>query len=444
MKTCKRLLSRSFAPDLGGFALCAALILMAVAASISCDGGDGARSLKQIKKSGKLVFITRNAPTTYYEDRDGSMAGIEYEMAVDALARGEGDVAAAGLTHTPARAEAFHVGPAYQEVTQMVVCRRGGARPKKVEDLSGLTLRVVEQSSYAERLEALQADFPGLEWEVDDSLDTEQLLRQVWFRGVDCTVSDDNIFAINRRYYPELVRSFDLNEPEPLVWLMHPKSNRLKDAAYDWFEGFEASGRLAQLIEKYYGYIEIFDYVDTRKFVRRIANVLPQYKPLFEEVSVKMGLEWTLLAAQAYQESHWNPGAESPTGVRGIMMLTLPAAEDLGVIDSLDPEQSIRGGAVYLWQLMRRLPAEVTEPDRTWIALAAYNVGISHLYDARGLARQLNKNPDLWKDLTDVLPLLAQRQYYKSLKHGYARGSDPVRYVNRIRDYEDILSRAVE
>lgn len=452
--------TRDFLPAIF-VALCAL-----AAALLACGDTAPARSFKEIKNSGKIVFITRNAPTAYYEDRDGSFAGIEYEMAaafarhlglepefkviqsisgiLDALANGEGDIAAAGLTHTAERANSFLMGPTYQKVQQLVVCRRGGARPKKVDDLSGVGIRVVARSSYEERLNALKETHPDLIWAIDDSLDTEQLLREVWLGNLDCTVSDDNIFSINRRYYPELISVFSMSDPEPLAWLLHRKSGKLKKTVDAWFDEFEASGELSQLIEKYYGYIEIFDYVDTRKFVRRIGNMLPRYRPLFEEMSDQTGLSWTLLAAQSYQESHWDPRAESPTGVKGIMMLTLPAAEDLGGVDRLDPEQSIRGGANYLSQLKRRLPKEIEEPDRTWIALAAYNVGISHLYDARGLARRLNKNPDRWKSLAEVLPLLAQRQYYKSLKHGYARGSEPVRYVNRIRDYEDILHRALD
>lgn len=437
------------------------------ASLVACgDGGGPARSLGDIIESDTLVFLTRNSPTTYYEDRDGSMAGIEHDLAVafaghlgveakfiviqsvsgilQALAEGKGDVAAAGLTDTPGRSDEFLIGPAYQTVKQLVVCRRDGSRPKKVKDLFNLSLKVPAKSSYDERLEVLKRAHPQLRWEVDDSLDTEQLLDQVWNGQLDCTVADNNIFDINRRYCPELVSRFSLGAPEPLAWLFHRNSRKLKKAAANWFELFDSSGELEQLHEKYYGHIEIFDYVDTRKFVRRIDKVLPIYRPLFESASKTTGLGWTLLAAQAYQESHWKPGARSPTGVEGIMMLTFPAAEDLGVTDRSDPMQSILGGATYLLQMLQRLPEAIEEPERTWVALAAYNVGMSHLFDARELAQRLGKDPNRWKDLAEVLPLLAQPKYYKTLKHGYARGSEPVQYVNRIRDYEDILSRAVD
>jgi membrane-bound lytic murein transglycosylase F len=451
------------------FAVC--FVLVSFSAAIQSCGGDsggigGARSLDDIKESGKLVVVTRNAPTTYYFDRHGSPAGLEYEMAVsfaaylgvepefrvihtisgilDSVAAGHGDIGAAGLTYTLARSENFLIGPVYQTVKQLVVGRRGGKRPKSADDLAGVRLRVVAGSSYNERLEALRLEHPDLAWETDDSLDTEQLLDMVWRKELDCTVSDDNIFQINRRYYPELVATMAITDPEPLAWFLHPDSDDLRKAIHEWFEGFAARGELDLLQEKYYGYVEIFDYVDTRKFVRRIDSTLPTYRPLFEEAANHQDHSWTLLAAQSYQESHWRPHAKSPTGVKGIMMLTLPAAKDLGVTNRLDPEQSIDGGSRYLRQMIDRLPAEIEEPDRTWIALASYNVGMAHMYDARGLARQLGKDPNLWIDMREVLPLLAQKQYYKTLKHGYARGSEPVLYVSRVRNYEDILKRTVD
>ncbi|MDX1657143.1 MAG: transglycosylase SLT domain-containing protein, partial [Candidatus Competibacteraceae bacterium] len=145
----------------------------------------------------------------------------------------------------------------------------------------------------------------------------------------------------------------------------------------------------------------------------------------------------------AYQESHWNPRARSPTGVRGLMMLTLATARPLKVSNRLDPAQSVDGGARYLRHLLERLPAEVVKEDRLWFALAAYNVGLGHVLDARTLARRLGRNPNIWSDLKGVLPLLARRQYHRTLEYGYARGSEPVRYVQRIRDFRDILERWV-
>jgi membrane-bound lytic murein transglycosylase F len=432
----------------------------------SDDSGDRVRTLRDIRRSGRLVVLTRNSPTTYYEDRDGFLAGLEYDMVqsfaswlgveaefrvidsvaglLDTLAAGGADLAAAGLTYTEGRSRDYLVGPVYQTVTQLVIARRGSARPRTVHALESLDLRVVAGSSYDERLRALGAEHPGLTWVADDTLGAEQLLEMVWNRRLDCTIVDNNIFAINRRYFPELIASMAIQDPEPLAWFLNLASRPLRAEIHDWFEQFNDSGELNRLIEKYYGFVEIYDYVDTREFRNRIRNRLPDYRPMFERAAADYGLPWTLLAAQSYQESHWNPRAQSPTGVKGIMMLTLAASEDLAVTDRLDAAQSIDGGARYLRQLADRLPSSIRQPDRTWIALAAYNVGMAHLYDARELARRLDKNPDLWRDLREVLPLLAQKQYYETLDHGYARGSEPVQFVNRVRNYEDILKRTVD
>ncbi|MHA7834659.1 MAG: transglycosylase SLT domain-containing protein, partial [Algiphilus sp.] len=181
--------------------------------------------------------------------------------------------------------------------------------------------------------------------------------------------------------------------------------------------------------------------VDLRALNRKMDSELPAYKPLFLGAAERTELAPGLLAAQAYQESHWDPTARSPTGVRGIMMLTRNTAKSLGVADRLDPEQAIDGGARYLADQRARLPDTIPEPDRSFLALATYNVGRAHLIDARKLARELGRNPDCWSDMREVLPLLSEPDDYKDLKYGYARGHGPVQYVQRIRNYRDVIAK---
>jgi membrane-bound lytic murein transglycosylase F len=321
-----------------------------------------------------------------------------------------------------------------------VVCRRDNVQPETIEELVGLKIKVIAGSSYVERLQVLREQYPGLAWKETDSEDTEQLLRAVWQREIDCTVADSNIVDINRRYFPELIAPLNLNESESLGWMMSAERGDLQDAIKSWFEGFENSGELAVLQERYYGFIELFDYVDTRRFIKRIKSRYPKYEKYFTEAAKKYELSPIMLAAQAYQESHWRANARSPTGVRGIMMLTLNTARAMGVKSRLDPRQSIFGGARYMNKLLNnQFDEEVAEPDRSWLALAAYNVGRGHVHDAQTLAREQGLNPYLWSDVKQVLPLLSDKRYYRNLKHGYARGNEPVRYVQRIRDYQHIL-----
>lgn len=171
---------------------------------------------------------------------------------------------------------------------------------------------------------------------------------------------------------------------------------------------------------------------------------LPKYKKYFQEAGSRFSIDWTLLAAISYQESHWNPKAKSFTGVRGLMMLTKNTAKILGVKNRLDPKQSIIGGTRHINQMLKFVPEDVEGENRLKFALAAYNIGMGHVKDAQELAKKIGLNHNTWNDLKRVLPLLSQKKYYKTLKYGYARGEEPVRYVEAIYNYRNILQKHEE
>ncbi len=429
---------------------------------VSCSAGDeGAEELLgRIKSNGELVILTTNQPTTYFIDREGDPAGPEFDMTqsfakylgvearylqldsvdavIDALAKGEGDIAAAGLTVTSERSLKYDFGPAYMDVSEYLVCHRSSKIIDDIGQLNTIEIVIPSSTSY---IETLVENYPEVTWVLDDDLLTPQLLEKVRSKEIECTISDSTIFDISRRYYPEISSRYTLIEGSELAW-MHVKGNpRFNTAINAWFSEYKASGEYAQVVEKYYGHIDAFDYVDIQKFKRRIKKRLPKYKDWFIEAAKKHGISPSLLAAQSYQESHWDPKARSPTGVRGIMMLTLPVAKSLGVKSRLDAKQNIFAGAKFQEKMKEIFDENVSEPDRTWMALAAYNVGQGHFRDAQRLAETLGKNPNLWIDMKDVLPLLSQKKYYKELTYGYARGNEPVQYVTRIRDYDDILAK---
>jgi len=420
--------------------------------------------LDQIRAKGQLDILIRNAPTIMYEGKSGT-EGLEYDLVMDfaeyldiipnfivksdtvgileSFVAGEGDIATAGLTQTSLREQIFSFGPQYQSVQQQVICRRDSKIPKTPSDLKNVSLWVTAASSYVGTLVQLKRDNAELSWNETDAYDTEQLLQQVWERKIGCTIADSNIVAINRRYYPELVIAFNISEPETHAWVLPKGASDLQAVLNQWFNFYKSSGELEATLERNFGYVDSFDYVDTKRFKKQIRNRLPKYKKYFISAAAKHSLPWTLVAAQAYQESHWRARAKSPTGVRGIMMLTQPTAREMGVKWRLNPKTSIFGGAKYLRKLMRKLPAEIEEPDRTWFALAAYNVGMGHVKDARSLAIKQGKDPNKWNDLVEVLPLLSQKKYFETLKYGYARGQEPVLYVKRIRNFQDILDRVI-
>ncbi|WP_126454130.1 membrane-bound lytic murein transglycosylase MltF [Sulfuriflexus mobilis] len=423
--------------------------------------GEPLNLLEQIKQDGVLYVATRNSATTYYEGPEGK-TGFEYDLVssfadeldvevkfitpsnladiISMVSRNEVHLAAAGLTITEPRQHWVRFTPPYQEITQQLVYRMGSKRPRTIKDLQGRHLEVVANSSHVDQLEDLQAAHPDLKWMENAELDSDELLNLVWEQIIDFSIADSNEVTLNQRFYPELRVAFDISEPQPLAWAL-PKSedNSLYQAASDFVRRMKDSGELNTLIERYYGHLEKFNYVGTRTYLKHIQLRLPRYQPTFELAADKHELDWRLLAAIGYQESHWDPNARSPTGVRGIMMLTLPTAEYLGVKNRIDPAQSIQGGSTYIANLIDRLPEQIQEPDRTWFALAAYNVGLGHLEDARIITEIRGGNPDLWSDVKESLPLLSRRKWYQKTKHGYARGREPVHYVENIRSYYDIL-----
>ncbi|KTG16231.1 MULTISPECIES: membrane-bound lytic murein transglycosylase MltF [unclassified Guyparkeria] len=417
-------------------------------------------------EGGVLVVATRNGPTTWYVGADQDPAGPEHDLVeafaeaqgwtvewqvhestaavLAALDEGEAHLAAAGLTHLPARDDRFEQGLSHGEVVQQVVCHREDRPlPDTVEELADVDLHVTGESSYAGRLERLSEQFDELAFETHADVSTEVLLTRVAEREIGCTVADSTIVQVLRRHWPHLEVAFDLDDPEPVGWYAANSLEDLARTTRDWRAGDKGQAAVDRVREHYYAYIGEFDFVDLRALNRRLDERLPRYLDEFEKAGEVTGLPVDLLAAMAYQESHWDPEAVSPTGVRGIMMLTQPTAKSLGVENRLDPEESIIGGARYLADRHERLPADIPEPDRTYLALASYNIGRAHVLDARKLARELGRDPDSWSDMREVLPLKADKRYYPKTKYGYARGYEPVHYVQRIRNYRDVIARAL-
>jgi membrane-bound lytic murein transglycosylase F len=436
--------------------LCASgiVVLMAINAEKS--------SLDKIRQYGHITVLTRNSPTTYYEGPDGK-TGFEYDLAklfaehlgVDLKIQIPGafndlfpmmngyqaDFIAAGLTVTEPRKTRVRFGPPYQEITQQLICRTGEKRPKGVADLIGARIEVVAGSSFEERLDELRSEYPELRWNTSESGDIDQLLQKVAAGEIDYTVVDSNEFELNRRFYPELRVAFDISEPQQLAWAF--RTDRSDDALYNeavkFFEEIQQNGTLTRLLERHYSYVRGYKPVETTLFLQDVQERLPPYRYMFMEASEKYGFDWRLLAALSFQESHWLTNAVSPTGVRGMMMLTEKTAGQLKVMNRLDARESIMGGTAYLKLLKDGLPDDIREPDRTWMALASYNVGTGHLEDARKITESQGGDPHKWVDVRKHLPLLSKPKWYQKTRHGYARGSEPVVYVRNIRSYYDIL-----
>lgn len=414
--------------------------------------------LEQIKARGELRVSTLNAAPSYSTD-NGVPSGIDYELAsmfadylgvklkieprsnisqmFSSLQNNEVDILAAALIYNPERMKDFRVGPAYYSVSQQVVYRQGTRKPRNLANIPG-QLTVIAGSAHIATLNQLQrTKYPELSWDALENQSSRELLRQVASGAIPYTVADSVTVSAFQRVYPQLAVAFDISEEEPVMWyLQGDQDDSLYAAVLDFFSQITEDSTLARLEEKYLGHmVGGFDYVDSQTFVNAIDKTLPEFQPLFEKYAPK-GIDWKLLAAVSYQESHWDPQATSSTGVRGMMMLTRSTAESLGVEDRLDPEQSIRGGAAYLEHLLSRIPPSIPEDERIWFALTSYNMGFSHMQDARRLTSLQKANPDSWADVKKRLPMLTQKRYYTLTRYGYAKGYQASRFVENIRRYK--------
>ena len=437
--------------------LCLIIVLGGVFSG--CKPAPEKTSLQRALDRGFLTVGTLFGTTSYYEGADGQ-AGFEYELAnkyaqsiglalkvvpsynLDDLFNklDSGDVAflAAGFALTPKRLAKYRFAPSYNEISQKLVFNQGNKRPRVLADLSG-NLMVAAHSSHAESLTHLKQTHSSLVWQETSEFDAEELLIKIIDEEIDYTVVDSNTLAIHRRYYPDISIGFTINKSQPLAWMLTKDSDdSILASLIEFFGQVHHDGTLLALNDKYYGHIEKFNYVDTRMFIQAIEQKLPKYQQMFEKHCQE--LDWRLLAAISYQESHWKPHARSHTGVRGMMMLTRVTAKQMGIDSRLDAEESIRGGAKYFKKMIELMPDRILTPDRIWFALAAYNVGFGHLNDARIITQRHGGDADRWVDVKQYLPFLKQKKYYKKTKHGYARGDEPVNYVENIRRYYDTLS----
>ncbi|MBB1528276.1 membrane-bound lytic murein transglycosylase MltF [Pectobacterium carotovorum subsp. carotovorum] len=411
--------------------------------------------LRQILSRGELRISTVNSPLTYAMS-NGSPTGLDYELAkrfadylgvklvvssrknldelFDDLDGDDADLLAAGLIYNHERLERFRAGPTYYSISQQMVYRLGSPRPETLDKLQG-RLVVTSGSAHAATLRDLKAEkHPQLSWESASDQSTQDLLKQVADGKLDYTLGDSVTIGLMQRIHPQLAVAFDLSDEEPVTWYMRRShDDSLSAALLDFFSQIVEDGTLARLEEKYLGHVGEFDYVDTTTFLSAIDETLPDLRPLFEKYATD--IDWKLLAAISYQESHWNPLATSPTGVRGLMMLTRNTAESLNVTDRVDPEQSIRGGAQYMSHMMQKMPDTIPEDEKIWFALASYNMGYAHLLDARKLTEKQKGNPDSWVDVKMRLPMLSQKRYYTQTTYGYARGHEAYNYVENIRRY---------
>lgn len=419
--------------------------------------------LTRVIQRGSLVVATQASPITYYDGPEGP-DGYEYRLAqafarhlgvsldirtldsveeiVTAVETGQADIAATGLPFTPKLESRLQFSTPYQESGELVIYRTGYKRPRAAADLVGAQLVVTASSPHTDTLENLKRELPELNWQQATGAHPAALLAGVASSRIQYALIDSNSYVKLHGLFPELRIGFEIRAASPIAWgvARNDRLQPLLDEINAFFQIAETSGQLAQLDKRFYGYAPKINSRGLTTFRRFARTRLPRYKAIIREIAKNEGVDWRLLAAISYQESHWNPMAVSPTGVRGMMMLTKTTADELGIGDRTDARQSLRGGARYFKKMLARIPGRIDAPDRYAFALAAYNIGFGHLEDARVITQSQGGNPDCWNDVARHLPLLRNESWYAHTRHGFARGDESVQFVSNIRRYYNIIS----
>lgn len=421
---------------------------------------DGLSQLERIESRGILRVAMIATPPLYFPD-ESRIRGYDYEIVsnyassigvkleiirartiseiIKLLKQGKAHIGVSGSL-PPYPDKNIQAGPAYSSDKWYVIGNRNNKLPKTIDEITPGKIIVAKGSRPALVLAKLKSEYPSVYWLELPKGNTRQVLEQVNLNNFNLSIINADVFTYYQHLYPEIKIAFTLPDKYPSYWLTKINGDTsVADSINTFFTAYKNSGKFEKLYNTYFRHLKVLNYVDSIYYLKRIKKTLPKYEHYFENAAKNYDYDQRFLAAVSYQESHWNPRARSPTGVRGLMMLTEATAKRVGVKNRLDPEQSINGGAEYLNLLKQSLPESILEPDRSWMTLAAYNVGLGHLEDARVLTQAAGDDPNLWIDVEQYLPKLSQKKWYEKTRHGYARGHEPVEFVRKIRCYYDIL-----
>lgn len=415
--------------------------------------------LDEIKKRGVLRMLTRNNAASYFLYR-GEARGFDFalgkliakeldvrlEMVVAPdraelipwLLEGRGDLIAAQMTVTEDRKKRVAFSAPYLFTKEVLVKKKGAPGPSKVEELAGKKVHVRKSSSYRTSLEALQKTGVKVEIvDVPEDVETAVVLHQVADGEVPLTVADEHLLAIEQTYGVDVEAAFPLSEEETsIAWAVRPKDEKLK-AFLDGFVKRKYRGLEYNVMKKRYFENER---TITKFKAARVTNTkqLSPYDDLIKKYSKKYGFDWRLMAAQAYVESRFDPNAKSWVGAKGLFQVMPRTGASMGFKNLEDPETGIHAGIKYMSKLMKRFDPKLPFRQRMRMALAAYNAGLGHVYDARRLAKAEGMDQDRWfGNVEKAMLLLSDKKYAKKARHGYCRGREPVAYVSHIQSLYD-------
>ncbi len=432
----------------------------------------GFADLDAIRHRGKLIVLAENNSTSYFVYKGEPMGydyellnafanhlGVELEMVViedmntilDELNAGKADLAAANLTVTNDRTKLVDFTDPLMQTRQVLVQRKpkgwkkmpGSAIEKKLvrnlNELAGKTIHVRKGSSFYSRLVSLSQEI-GAEIDITEAAgnqDTEELIGYVAKGYIQYTVADENIALVNQTYFDNIDIKTAISFPQKIAWAVRKRSPDLLKEINGWLADANSKGLQAAVYSKYFvNQREASERMESEFFCLNGGSISP-YDHAIQKYSKQLGWDWRLLASMIYQESHFNPEAQSWAGAFGLMQL-IPATSKRFGADSLiaSPIQNIEAGTNFLMHLDRYWAAFISDSsERIKFVLASYNVGLGHVIDARNLARKYGKDPDLWENNVDFYLLNKSKpKYYNDevVKYGYCRGEEPYYYVKKI------------
>ena len=413
----------------------------------------------RIQEEQEVRILTVKNPLTYSTDKTGKKFGIDHDLLENfghhynlkihfipvknetemkqALADGKGDIAAARMPHREDD-QRFLVGPAYDETFLSLFCQRKSNVENSI-DLNGKTVAILNKDNTFELYQRLMRKAPEAVLQPVDATTTRDLFRQMNNKELDCVIAENLEGEFYARYYRSLEKVTAVTAPYSLNWLVRQDLPELNHLLQAWFQRSSREDEIMRVHDRYKLYLSELDQKDVIRFMKQTRRRLPDLESDFRKAGREHELPWQLIAAVSYQESHWDNEAVSFTGVRGLMQLTQSTADHLGVEDRTDALQSIWGGSKYLRYLMDKMPRSLNDKDRMALTLAAYNIGFGHLRDAQKIALSQGKNPNSWRHLRKILPLLEDPRYESKLEFGLARGNETVGFVERVAGFYNLM-----
>ncbi|TKG88638.1 transporter substrate-binding domain-containing protein [Puteibacter caeruleilacunae] len=377
----------------------------------------------------------------------------------DGLYSGRFDLIAKNLTITKERAAIVDFTKSLTQTRQVLVQRKPQdwreLNKEELEkrlvrnqlDLGKKSVVVQRNTAYYQRLINLSDEIGAPINIIEDTIyGVERLVALVSKGDIDYTVCDENVAKVNQSYYPNIDIKTPVSFSQKIAWAVRKDEPELLDFLNNWIVKFRETKEYTRIYNKYF--------LSTRANIRMGSDYhsmsggkLSPYDDVIKELAEREDLDWKLLASIIYQESRFDPQAESWAGAVGLMQLMPETADQFDVGDLTEPRENISGGIRLLNWLMEQVSEMVpNEDEQLKFVLASYNVGLGHVKDARRLAVKYGKDPNVWDDNVDFFLLnKSASKYYKDpvVKWGYCRGEEPYEYVNKVLDiynhYTNIL-----